>query len=343
MHVTRTYAPLPFKDLDPKRFEALCMSLLYNHCRWEKLEHFGSLGQDDAIDISAVELLENGKRNVWHFQCKRYEKLNNSQIKSIIKDYCRKNPNDRPDYYFLITGCNVTKANRDCLEAEGKKNGFRTVGIWSASELETMLYSQRHDLLFAFFDINMSDDRNKIIGSIRRNISLKKRMHKDFAKPFAPGEDRMIRLKEPWRNFVSSKVLIRSIYDKAYPENNTLLDEIGTGYYKAEIFNWYHNGLMVHAHPYVVEAKVRYLKDDANYESENPEDYDIVEERLEVIGCIPFENIIEYDMDGDGIYNYPHLFCDFTGGMDPYEKIVYCQNGIPIDERDIVEIVDYSA
>ncbi|MBR2256647.1 MAG: hypothetical protein IJ899_04750 [Blautia sp.] len=337
MHVTRTYAPLPFRDLDPSRFEALCMSLLYNHRRWEKLERFGSLGQDDAIDISAVELLENGKRNIWHFQCKRYEKLTGTQIKAIIKDYCQKNA-FRPDYYFILTGCNVNKKVRDALEEEGSKNGFLTVGIWSASELETILYTERHDLLFAFFGINMSENRNRIIGSIRRNVALKKRMHKDFAKPYEKGEDRLKRLEEPWRCFVSSEVLIRSIYDKVYPEN-TLLEEIGTGYYKAEIFNWYHNGLMVYAHPFVVKAKVRTLKDDADDESENPEDYDYAVERLEVIGCIPFENIIEYDMDGDEIHNYPHLYCDFTGGSDPYEKIAYYQNGFPVDEKDIVEIL----
>ena len=60
--------------------------------------------------------------------------------------------------------------------------------------------------------------------------------HNDFFKPLSPGEDRMKRIDEPWRCFNSSKVLIRSIYDKAYPEN-TLLEEEGTGYYKAEIYN----------------------------------------------------------------------------------------------------------
>ena len=96
---------------------------------------------------------------------------------------------------------------------------------------------------------------------------------------------------------------------------------------------------MVHTHPFAVNAIVRYLKDGADDESENPEDYIIMEERLDVIGCIPFENIIEYDMDGDEIHNYPHLYCDFAGGMDPYEKIVYYQNGYQVDEKDIVEIL----
>ena len=334
--VTRTYSKLPFSDIEPKRFEDLCMSILYRDRRWEKIENLGQTGKDDAIDIRATELLENGKRNLWHFQCKRYEKLTRTQVKSIIRDYCKKNA-DRPDYYFILAGCDVTKTVRDCLEEEGKKNGFATLGIWAASELEAILYAKHHDLLFAYWGINLSEERNNLIGSIRRNIALKKRMHKDFFKPLSPGEDRMKRIDEPWRCFNSSKVLIRSIYDKAYPEN-TLLEEEGTGYYKAEIYNWYHNGLMVHAHPYVLVANVRHLKMDDDEGSTEVKDYDICEEKLEVLGCIPFENIIEYDIDGDEYYQFPHLFCDFTGGSDPYEKILYrTKSGYFIDQKDIVE------
>ena len=321
------------------RFEDLCLSMIYRMRRWEKIEHYGRTGDDSAVDISAVELLENGKRDLWHFQCKRYDKMTKAQIRKIIKDYCEKN-DIRPDYYYLITGCDVSKSVRDCLDEEGKKNSFKTVGVIAASELEAILYAEHHDLLFAFFGVNMSEERNEKINSIRRNIALKKRMHKDFYKPMTSksSEEHMKRIREPWRCFISSEVLIRSIYDKSYPDN-TLLTEDGTGYYKAEIFNWYHNGLMVHAYPYAVDASVKYLKDGIYEDSDNPDDYEIVKERLDVIGCIPFENIIEYYIDGDEFYNYPHLFCDFVNGSDPYEEIRYYRpDGHCIDNKDIVKI-----
>ena len=59
--------------------------------------------------------------------------------------------------------------------------------------------------------------------------------------------------------------------------------------------------------------------------------------QVQILGCIPFENIIEYDIDGDEYYNYPHLFCDFTNVSDPYEKIRYIdKNGYKIDDDDIL-------
>lgn len=66
----------------------------------------------------------------------------------------------------------------------------------------------------------------------------------------------------------------------------------------------------------------------------------LIETQLEVFGCIPFENIIEYDTDGDEYYRYPHLFCDYSCGEDPYEEIRYrFRNEYPVAKEDIVEIL----
>ena len=174
--------------------------------------------------------------------------------------------------------------------------------------------------------MNMSEERNNRIGSIRRNVTLKHRMHRDFQKDHYTDEEiQDIRKGKCWRKFKHSKVLIRSIYDKAYPDNS-LLNEKGTGYFGAEVFNWYHNGLMVRCHPYAVMAKVQY-----------PDS--VIEKKLETVGCIPFENIIEYDMDGDEFYNFPHLFCDFRGGEDPFEEIKYfSENVFEIDKESILSM-----
>ena len=103
--VTTTINSLPFGELQSKRFEMLVMDMIYRMRRWEKIEHFGVSGADDAIDIHAVEMLENGKRNIHHFQCKNYKEIKASQLRSIVKDYC-KNNTDRPDYYYVVCGCN---------------------------------------------------------------------------------------------------------------------------------------------------------------------------------------------------------------------------------------------
>lgn len=331
--VTRTINQIHFEDLDAIRFEELILSMIYRMRRWEKLDHFGKKGSDDGVDIRSIELLENGKMNTYFFQCKRYLKITNSQLRQIIDDYLLKNK-IFPEYYVLVISCPLTKKQIELFEKYSIEKGFKAVWVWTSSIIETMLYSDYQDLLFAYFGINLTGQRNKLTGSIRRNIALKKRMKRDFLKTGGGrnSEEIMERIRNPYLKFNHSEVLIHSIYDKAYPENNTLLDNNFTGYYKAEVYNFYHNGLLVRAHPYVKDIKRKVPKD---YDSE---DYDIIEERVEVLGCIPFENIIEYDIEGDEYYNYPHIFCDFTNVSDPYEKIRYLsKGGYPIDDENIIE------
>ena len=328
---TKTINQLHFDDLDPIRFEELILSMVYRMRRWEKLDHFGKKGSDDGIDIRAVEKLENGKENVWHFQCKRYQRLTNSQIKNIINDYIAKNK-FLPDYYILVVSCSLSKKQIEFYEEFCKENGFKSVTVWTNSIIEAKLYSEYQDLLFAYFGINLTTERNKIQNTIRRNIALKKRMKKDFLKQGGcrNRDEVRERLDNPWKKFNHTEVLIRSIYDKAYPYDNTLLNNDYSGYYKAEVFDFYHNGLMVRAYPYAEDIKYKQL----NYETD---EYEIIDIRAEILGCIPYENIIDYDIEGDEYYNYPHIFCEFINVTDPYEKLTYITpDNFPLDDDCII-------
>lgn len=330
--VTRTINQLHFEDLDPIRFEELILAMVYRMRRWDKLDHFGKKGSDDGIDIRAVEQLENGKDNTYYIQCKRYKKVTNSILKEIVDDYISKN-NFMPQFYILVVSCAVTKKQIEYWEKYCNEKGFNTVAIWTSSIIEAKLYSEYQDLLFAYFGINLTSERKNVVQSIRRNIALKKRMKKDFLKQSGCRDRKELeeRLHKPWTKFNYTKVLIRSIYDKAYPEKNTLLNNDFTGYYKAEVYDFYHNGLMVRTYPYAKDIKYKWQEDDS-------EEFEVVDLRVEVFGCIPFENIIEYDIDGDEYYNYPHLFCDFVNVCDPYEKIAYqAEDGWWIENENIVE------
>lgn len=331
MMTTRTINQLHFEDLDPIRFEELILSMVYRMRRWDKLDHFGKKGSDDGIDIRAIEQLENGKSNTYYFQCKRYQKVTNTILKSIIDDYLSKN-DFIPQFYILVVSCPVTKKQIEYLEKYCDEKGFNTVSVWTSSIIETKLYAEYQDLLFAYFGINLTNERKSLTQSIRRNIALKNRMKKDFLKQTGCRDRAEIqeRIRNPWKKFNHSEVLIRSIYDKAYPEENTLLNNDFTGYYKAEVYDFYHNGLMVRTFPYAKDIKYKLQEFDS-------EEYEIIDIRVEVFGCIPFENIIEYDIDGDEYYNYPHLFCDFVNVSDPYEKIAYrTEDGYLLDERNII-------
>lgn len=46
------------------------------------------------------------------------------------------------------------------------------------------------------------------------------------------------------------------------------------------------------------------------------------------IGNIPYDNIVEVDLDGDEYYRFPHYYCEFNNLGEPYEEIWY----MPTDE-----------
>ena len=88
--VTRTTNQLHFEDLDPIRFEELILAMAYKWRRWESINHFGKLGSDDGIDIEATENLYDRER-MYIFQCKRYIKISQSQLKKIVDEFLSKN------------------------------------------------------------------------------------------------------------------------------------------------------------------------------------------------------------------------------------------------------------
>jgi hypothetical protein len=55
MPVTRTLNPLPFHDLDPRRFEDLIRQLAYDFRPWLRLEATGRAGSDDGFDVRGIE------------------------------------------------------------------------------------------------------------------------------------------------------------------------------------------------------------------------------------------------------------------------------------------------
>lgn len=105
--VTRTTNQLHFEDLDPIRFEELILAMAYKWRRWESINHFGKLGSDDGIDIEATENLYDRER-MYIFQCKRYIKISQSQLKKIVDEFLSKN-NLLPDVYVLVVSCSISK------------------------------------------------------------------------------------------------------------------------------------------------------------------------------------------------------------------------------------------
>lgn len=317
MKVTRTTNRLHFEDLDPQRFEDLALALVYRLNRWIDINHYGRSGGDEGIDINAVEELENNTTRSWFIQCKRYKRITKRELKEIIDRIINKNK-QLPDILLLIIACNIRRSSIEYFKKYANEKRIKRAIVWTASLLETKLYSDYHDLLFAYFGISLTTRRREKIATIRRNIKMKQRMRKDFiSRSFDPNET----IKRPYKKFKYSEVLIRSIDDNLYPE----VDENHIGispWFKVELYNFYHNGIEV-----ILRVVPGIFDKNGNWDvihNAKPEvKKGYSEENLFMIGRIPYENIIDYDLEGDEYDDFPHIYCDFKNNGEPYEEIVY--------------------
>ena len=317
MKPTITIAKLHFDDLDPLRFEDLSVDMVYRLRRWNKINHYGRKGSDNGVDIYAEEELENGAGRTWFIQCKRYTKVNRNELKNIIDEVIVKN-SIIPDVLLLVISCDVTKTNTEFFTNYAIEKGIKNPQLWTASIIETKLYSEYHDLLFVFFGVNLNANRNNRIATIKRNIKMKHRMKEDFINNLLnPSESS----KRPYKKLVFAEAIIHSVDDYTYP--NVDEKSIGiSGWFKVELYDFYYNGLEV-----IIGIEKIIVNSEGYWDIVSIADEAMLEKyqsnAVYVVGRIPFENIVEYDLSGDDFYNSPHIYCDYKNHGLPYEDIVY--------------------
>lgn len=44
-----------------------------------------------------------------------------------------------------------------------------------------------------------------------------------------------------------------------------------------------------------------------------------------LIGGIPFDSIVAVNWEGDEYYYFPHIYCHFNHGGEPYERLIFCE------------------
>lgn len=189
--VARTYAPLPFGDLEPKRFEDLVRLVAYDFRPWKSLEATGRSGSDEGFDARAEEHPEGRSETsgeddeydspeeersgrIWAIQCKREKTLGPTKGRK----YARELPQGCYGAIFAAAA-DFSKATRDAIREVCASRGYQEVQIWGKAEIEDMLYQPKNDhLLFAFFGISLQTRRRSLAVQIRSRLTTKKRLRK---------------------------------------------------------------------------------------------------------------------------------------------------------------------
>jgi hypothetical protein len=145
---------------------------------------------------------------------------------------------------------------------------------------------------------------------IQRNLNLKQRIDKDLSE---------------WLNYLpenrkrNSKMLLRAFDGNQYPNSNKP-DRFGEySWFVAEIKSLYHSGI-----EFIYGIEELAIFDDNKWDfSKNVKGEYLAKIKVYRVGQINFSDIVDYDVEGDEHYPFPHFFCKFRHKGLPFEEIYF--------------------
>lgn len=146
--ISGTLHPLPFKYLEPGRFEGLVYELAkgWEDRTWQALNFIGGPG-DGGVDLRGIEVAADERRE-WLISCKRHQRIIPSQVPGIVAETLR--DGEPPPYaYVLAAACNLSRASIDLVRAQAAKRGVVEAYPWPAQELEHRLLRSENDHLLS--------------------------------------------------------------------------------------------------------------------------------------------------------------------------------------------------
>lgn len=169
-------------------------------------------------------------------------------------------------------------------------------------------------------------------AEIKRNLKLRDRLRKDLLKSSTEIRD-LPRPHHPYKEFAhGGEAIIRAVDDKSYPSVDESPGPGISGWFKVELYDFYHNGVEVilNLQRGLVDKRGNWkiIHHDATYDAKEYEEI-----KVWTLGRIPWRNIRECDPPGDEYYSMPHLFCRFADDGTPYEEFVYAALGEGYDVR----------
>lgn len=305
MKPAKTIARLHFEDLSHERFEDMCVQLIYNLKPWADIQHFGRKGKDGGVDIYG-EVFEENTRQKWVIQCKRYKEISLKQLQAILDDFLNKN-RGLPDRYLLLLGCDVGRGIYEKLQKFAKEKGFPEVNIMTASILEAELYARHPDILYAFFGVQVLGKRAVTVAKVKQRLAMKKKVERELTRAL--------------RNRASA-VIIHDVHrGDIYPGLDSHTPGISP-WFKLEYFQTYYRGISfcLDVVTVLVEQETGRWRL-TEYNSNAPTGW--VKINAFQLGNIPYDNVVDFDVDGDEYYPFPHLYCEFSNLGQPYEEIWY--------------------
>lgn len=341
---TRTTNPLPFQDLEPKRFEDLVRQLAYDFRPWRRLESTGRSGMDEGFDARGFEIIDLADESeradgtddeggdagaaavpdrLWLIQCKRERAIGPAKAVGYLGEIVV-SPEEPLHGLIFAAACDFSKKTRDSIFNWCRANSIDEVHVWGRGELEDMLFQPKNDnLLFAYFGISLTIRRRALATQIRAELATKRKLKKTVMTS-------------------SAEILVRDPSAVDYPNVDSGKRPSKWWVYGPEELT--HRGLMVSIawhYAYIDVATgdwdaavaVSSMERDHPWRIEDPEKHaldvaaratwdalpDCNRGWLKISGFIPLGSIIAIDELGDDIFDGMHLYAPFHPTKGPFD------------------------
>lgn len=342
--VTRTTNPLPFQDLEPKRFEDLIRQLAYDFRQWRRLEATGRSGGDDGFDARGLEIVDlvasplplsiddddeeadatsSSSDRLWLIQCKRENNIGPAKAISYLNEIAL-SPEAPLHGIIFAAACNFSKTTRDKIDAWCRDKGVAEVYVWGRSELEDMLFQPKNDnLLFAYFGISLTIRRRAVATQLRAELAVKRRLKKTVAMssaeilvrdPSALDYPHVDEGKMPtlWRSYAPEGLSFQGL-QVSVCWHYAYIDQATGEWDAADLVR-----ATERHNPWAVSGPKKQELDEAasaiwnSFEPQN-------RGWIKVSGFIPYQNILAIDEVGDEIFEGTHLYVTFHPSHGPFD------------------------
>ncbi|WP_215224019.1 SMEK domain-containing protein [Echinicola shivajiensis] len=156
---------------------------------------------------------------------------------------------------------------------------------------------------------------------IKRNLALKKRMKRELLVDLDRQHWKRA-MYEPYIRFKYHNIIIRSVENDTFPDDHEITGKM-SNWFKGEFWDFYDNGLELigrggeaifdkDGHWDILDWRKDSRRTSSNYEVVSYQDF----------LRIPYEYIVELDMDTDQYYALPALYVEYAKDGMPYEEIL---------------------
>jgi hypothetical protein len=374
-HASRTVNPLHFEDLEPRRFEDLVRQLLYDFRNWNSLEATGRSGSDDGFDARGWEvvssLVDDGSESddddqesrpsstdrVWLIQCKRERRITPKKLVSYLQDIDEQELKSLHGLIF-VAACDFSKKSHDEFRSWCVGAGLKEFHLWGKAALEDLIFQPRHDhLLFGYFGISLQIRKRSVKSALRARLATKRQVIRHLGGVEGRGHETL---------------LLRDASDEHYPYTGEVPDfHKKSPWAVYDFIGHYESGIKI-----LARSHFAYFKDEAaewdamevlrtnrhfddrwskatdqGLESKLREIWQKIPEEnrgtLEVVGLVPYDQILAIDEEGDEWFTHPHVYlqCDemsgfFAGGAYGVIRSSYAFSGYEFD-ADLSKQVQY--